>query len=151
MGRLASGMRRVAFVCLCAVVWACTPVYQNHGYVPDDTDLAEVKVGVTTREDVATLIGRPASQGLLTDSGWYYVGSRFQAYAAREDREVWRQVVAISFDAKGVVANVERFGLEKGEVVVISRRVTDSNVKGVSFLRQLMGNVGRLSAADLAR
>jgi hypothetical protein len=30
--------------------------------------------------------------------------------------------------------------------VAISRRVTDSNIKGVGFLRQLFGNIGRLRA-----
>jgi len=32
---------------------------------------------------------------------------------------------------------------------VLSRRVTDSNIKGVSFLRQLLGSVGNLSASSL--
>ena len=47
---------------------------------------------------------------------------------------------------EGKVENVERFGLENGQVVAISRRVTDSNIKGVGFLRQLLGNIGRLRA-----
>ena len=34
-------------------------------------------------------------------------------------------------------------------VVALSRRVTDSNVRGVSFLRQLLGNLGRFRAEDL--
>ena len=34
-----------------------------------------------------------------------------------------RQVVAISFNESGTVTNVERFGLERGQIVVLSRRV----------------------------
>jgi len=60
-------------------------------------------------------------------------------------------VVAISFNQAGVVENVERFGLEDGRVIVLSRRVTEANVKGISFLRQLFGSLGRLSAGDLLR
>jgi hypothetical protein len=44
---------------------------------------------------------------------------------------------------------VERFGLERGNVVAFSRRVTESNVQGISFLRQLFGSLGRFNAADL--
>jgi hypothetical protein len=47
------------------------------------------------------------------------------------------------------VSNVERFGLEDGQVVALSRRVTETNIKGVSFIRQLMGNFGRLTTDQL--
>jgi hypothetical protein len=30
--------------------------------------------------------------------------------------------------------------------VVLSRRVTESNIKGIGFLRQIMGNLGRFRA-----
>lgn len=149
MGRLGSGMRLGAVALLMAWVTACTALYQNHGYVPRDEELAKVVVGQSTREDVAKAVGRPSSTGLLTGGAWYYVGSRFRHYGPREPQEIDRQVVAISFAESGTVENVERFGLEKGQVVVLSRRVTDSNIKGLSFLRQLLGNIGNLSAGQL--
>lgn len=149
MSRLGSGVRRGAVVLLVALLAACTALYQNHGYVPGDADLERVVVGESTREDVAKAVGRPSSTGLLTGGAWYYVGSRFRHYGPREPQEIDRQVVAISFDEGGTVENVERFGLEKGQVVVLSRRVTDSNIKGLSFLRQLLGNIGNISAGEL--
>ncbi|WP_413871334.1 outer membrane protein assembly factor BamE [Albidovulum sp.] len=149
MGRLGSGVRRGAVALLIALLAACTALYQNHGYVPRDADLEQVAVGKSTREDVAKTVGRPSSTGLLTGGAWYYVGSRFRHYGPREPQEIDRQVVAISFDESGTVENVERFGLEKGQVVVLSRRVTDSNIKGLGFLRQLLGNIGNVSAGQI--
>lgn len=149
MGRLGSGVRHGVIVFLVALLAGCTALYQNHGYIPRDQELAEVKVGESTREDVAKAVGRPSSTGLLTGGAWYYVGSRFRHYGPREPQEIDRQVVAVSFDEGGKVENVERFGLEKGQVVVLSRRVTDSNIKGLSFLRQLLGNIGNISAGQL--
>lgn len=145
-------LRRIAVlvcatVCLIGVT-ACAPVYRDHGYVPTDTDLAQIKVGTDTRETVAGLIGRPSASALLNDTGWYYVQSRWKYFGARAPQEFDRQVVAITFTDAGIVENVERFGLENGRVVTLSRRVTDSNIKGVGFLRQLMGNLGRVQAAD---
>ena len=149
MGRLGSGVRRGAVALLIALLAACTALYQNHGYVPRDDELAKVVVGTSTRDDVAKAVGRPSSTGLLTGGAWYYVGSRFRYYGPREPEEIDRQVVAISFDEGGTVENVERFGREKGQVVVLSRRVTDSNIKGLGFLRQLLGNIGNVSAGQL--
>ena len=149
MGKLGSGMKRGAMMLALVALAACSAQYRNHGYVPRDEDLEAVVVGESTQETVARAVGRPSSTGLLTGGAWYYVGSRFRHFGPRVPEEIDRQVVAISFDESGTVENVERFGLEDGQAVVLSRRVTDSNIKGLSFLRQLLGNVGNISAGQL--
>ncbi len=141
--------RRAAGLLLAGVVAfaaACAPVFRNTGYVPTEDELALLVIGSDSRETVGATIGRPGTAGLLNDVGWYYVQSRWKHSGALPPRELDRQVVAITFNDAGVVENIERFGLDKGKVVVLSRRVTDSNIKGVSFLRQLFGNIGRLTA-----
>ncbi|WP_151719616.1 outer membrane protein assembly factor BamE [Gemmobacter serpentinus] len=138
---LAAGLLMVTLV-------ACAPTYRNHGYIPSDQEMALVSIG-DTREAVAEKIGRPSASGLLNDIGWFYVQSRWKHYGAREPQEIDRQVVAITFSQGGTVSNVERFGLERGQIVPLSRRVTDSNIKGVSFLRQIFSSIGRLRADQL--
>lgn len=128
---------------------ACTPIYANHGYIPDEQDLAEVKPGLDTRDSVAAFLGRPSTEGLLGDKEWFYVQSRWKTVGGHAPQEIDRQVVAITFNDAGKVANVERFGLDKGQVITISRRVTTETIKGKSFLMQLFGNVGGLDASQL--
>lgn len=128
---------------------ACSATFEDHGYTPTDSDLEQIIVGVDTRDTVAEVVGRPSAGGILADSGYYYVESRWRNFAYRAPEEIERQVVAISFDEAGVVENVERFGAERGRAVVLSRRVTDSNIKGISFLRQLLGNLGQFDAGEL--
>ncbi|AUH62969.1 outer membrane protein assembly factor BamE [Paracoccus zhejiangensis] len=143
-----SAIRQFLILAVLAIA-ACAPVYRNHGYIPPENDLAQVVVGQTTVDELPGLIGRPSSQGLLTGSGWYYVGSRWRHYGPYEPDEITRQVVAVTFGETGTVANIERFGLERGRVVVLSRRVTDSGVGEISLIRQLMGNLGNFSAGQL--
>lgn len=142
-----TGLRAFRTAILVAVlgVSACTPQYRNHGYVPAEEELAAVEVGKDTRETVAEKVGVPASSGVLNNSGYYYVRMRTRAIGPMEPKEIDRQVVAISFTEGGVVENVERFGLERGQVVPLSRRVTTSAVKNNTFLRQLLGNIGRFN------
>lgn len=135
-----------AMVLMLAV--ACTPIYRNHGYVPAPEELAQIKIG-STREEVANVIGRPSAEALLGDGGWYYVQSRWETYGARAPKEVDRQVLAVSFDKAGRVSNIEHFGLEKGRIVTLSRRVTTTSVQNSTFLRQLFQSVGRVSADQL--
>lgn len=143
-----AGFGRALALMVAGVVFlaSCAAVYQNHGYVPTDEELALIEVGRDNRETVEATLGRPSSQGLLNDVGWFYVQSRWKHFGAMQPKEIDRQVVSITFTEDGVVENIERFGLEKGQVVAISRRVTDSNIKGMGFLKQLLGNIGRLRA-----
>ncbi len=149
--KMAITRARAGLLGLVVLAAACSPTYRNHGYVPSDDDLARIEVGVDTRETVAADVGRPSAAGLLNDVGWYYVQSRWKHSGAFSPKEENRQVVAITFTDEGIVENVERFGLEKGRVVALSRRVTESNIKGLSFLSQLFGNIGRLRADQLIK
>lgn len=141
--------KSLAVMLVLGAMAACSPQYQNHGYAPDDDQLSLVEVGVSDRAAVAEAVGRPTSQGLLEQSGWYYVQSRFKHFTYNAPKEIERQIVAISFTDNGIVSNVERFGLEDGRVITLSRRVTDSNIQNVSFLKQLLGNLGRVSNDQL--
>lgn len=133
---------------LMLAVSSCAATFRNHGYVPADRDLQDIVVGVDTRGTVETLVGRPTTAGILDESGWYYVRTRVRTYLYFEPEAVEREVVAITFSDKGIVENIERFGLEEGRVVALSRRVTDKNTKGIGFLRQAFGNLGRIRAED---
>ncbi len=143
------GLRSIAGLLCLALLAGCASTYRNHGYIPPNEELTNLVVGVDTRDTVASSVGRPGVTGILDASGWYYVRSRFRSFAYRAPTEIDRQVLAISFDQRGVVSNIELFGLEKGRVVRLSRRVTTSNTQGVGFLRQAFGNLGRFNAQDL--
>lgn len=143
---MARGFRWLAVACLCLTA-ACSTQYRNHGYVPPDENLARIDVG-DSREEVATVIGRPSATGLLEDDGWFYVRSRYREYAWRAPVEIDREVVAVTFRGDSV-ANIERYGLRDGRVVPLSRRVTEGETAGIPFLRQLFGNLGNFNPAGL--
>ncbi|MEM7752631.1 MAG: outer membrane protein assembly factor BamE [Pseudomonadota bacterium] len=140
-----------AFTVLAALMFlsACAArLNDSHGYVPDDALLNQIKLGVDTKDTVGRIIGRPGTQGIVDDRGWYYVKSDYERFLWRAPVETDREVVAVSFSDAGTVENVERFGLEEGRVIALSRRVTTSNTRGIGFLRQLFSNLGNLNAGD---
>ncbi len=140
--------RRIALFLTLSFVIACTPFIKNHGYIPPEEDLARIVVGQDTRTSVQTLVGPPTSGGILNSSGFYYVGSKFRTIGGFEPKEIAREIVAISFDSSDVVTNIERFGLEDGQVVALSRRVTETGIADTTFLSQLFGSIGRFDAGS---
>lgn len=150
-GNRRSLWRLVALPLVLVVAVACAPVYRNHGYVPAADELALLTVGKDTRDSVEVAVGRPSAAGLLNEEGWFYVQSRYRQAGPRAAQEIDRQVVSISFDDKGTVTNIERFGLQDGRVITLSRRVTETSIKGESLIKQLLKNFGRFRAGDFLR
>lgn len=134
-----------AMTLMCLSLAACAAQYRNHGYVPPSEDLEQIVVGIDTRSSVEETLGTAASDSVLGDGNIYFVRSRIRTFAMLAPEVVEREVLAISFDAGGVVANVETFGLERGQIVPLARRVTSSGVRDTTFLRQLLGNIGRFT------
>jgi len=140
-----SKIRTATAILAVTLVTACASVYRNHGYVPSEDELSTIVVGVDSRTTVDEVIGAPSAGGLLSDGDYYYVRSRVKHFGMMRPDVVERQVLAISFDSSDVVQNIERFGLEDGRVIPLTRRVTSSSVEGKGFLRQLVGNIGNFN------
>lgn len=141
--------KALTLLCMIGAIVACTPLYRNHGYVPPEEDLQSLVVGVDTRASVDDLIGAPSASGLLSGGDYYYVRSRVREYGAFRPEVIDRQVLAISFNEDETIANIERFNLEDGNIVPLTRRVTDSSVVGNGFLRQMLGNIGNINPGGL--
>ena len=148
MAKMKKPMKAAIFA-LCLLGAGCSAQYRNHGYVPSEEDLAEVVIGVDTRDSVAETLGAPTAGGVLEGGGFYYVRSRVKTVGPARPKEISRELVAVTFDGNGTVANVERFGLEDGRVVVLSRRVTDNGLNDISFIRQLLGNIGNFDPSGV--
>ena len=149
VNRLKPVSKILVFAACLTVAGACSSIYKNHGYVPPTEELDKIEVGVDTRDSVVETIGPPSSSGFARGSDYYYVASRIRHFGPKRPEIVSRELVAISFDESDRVRNIERFGLEDGNVIVLDRRVTGSSVENKGFLRQLLGNIGNFNPANI--
>ncbi len=145
MARIARGF--LVAVLLTALA-GCSATFRNHGYVPPDEELESIVVGADTRDSVELSVGKPSASGVLGDEAWYYVQSRVRNFAWRAPETIDRQLVAISFADDGTVENIERFGLERGRVVTLSRRVTDTTIQEFGLVQQILRNFGRIDIGE---
>ena len=125
----------------------CTSIRSYHGYVPETTNQGETfepEVGVDTRATLLTELGEPSTIGTFDRDVWYYISSRLQQRAFLKEETTWRNVKVIRFDPQGVVASIEEYNLEDGQEIASVARKTPTRGKELSFLEQLLGNVGRL-------
>jgi len=128
---------------------ACEPIRRTHGFTPRPTQLAEVKIGTDSKAEVAGKIGRPTTLGAFDTEEWYYISRSTESRAFLEPRVVSQEVVVVGFNDDGVAESVDSYGLEDGRVVNLVTRTTPTRGKRLTFLQQLLGNVGRFNAGQV--
>lgn len=134
---------------LCGLMLAgCAPTTQVHGYIPSEADISKIKPGVDTTATVEQVLGLPGGNGLLRDSAWYYVESTFQNYTYNPPRVIDRRILAIDYDANGVVADIARYGIKDGRIVNLAVETTDTGGRQLGVLEQLFGNLLNLDASQ---
>lgn len=139
----------VAALLLVGSLGACAPIYRTYGYAPSESELAALALGQDTRETVAAAVGRPTTEGVLDQTGFYYVESRFRESGLFPNEEVSREVLALSFAGDGTLGGIERFGLADGRVVPISRRTTPGVFADPSVIARIFANFGGIDTGAL--
>ena len=141
----AAGRAVLAGLALTALV-ACETVIDVRGHVPDEDSLSKIQVGLQKKSDVADLLGTPSSTAPFGDETWLYISRKTSTTAFFAPKILEQHVVAIVFDGTGTVADIRRLDMADGKVVRHVARVTPSPGKELSFLEQLIGNVGRFNS-----
>lgn len=134
---------------VCVALSSCAATYRNYGYVPPKEELDLIAVGVDTRATVEETLGSASAASVTGDDSMFFVRTRVRTFAMLDPEVIERDIVAVSFDDNGVVRNIETFGLEDGNVVRLSRRITEPTVGGRSVLGQLLSNVGNFTPGGI--
>ena len=124
----------------------CSPIVNTHGYLPVSADVAALAVGSDTKASVLERFGEPTSKGVEGDSAWYYVSYTVRTFAFFAPKITDRQILAVSFNGAGRVVALNTYGLENGIVVDLNTRETVTGGRKLTFLQQMLGNVGNFSA-----
>ena len=134
-----------ALALLTAMAAACNPVRDSHGFAAVSPDQKKVEVGVDTKSTVLARLGSPSTQSAFNQAAWYYISTVQERYAFYKPRTVGREVLVVKFDADGKVTNVDRFGMERGQVVSYSDDRTPTRGRELGIVEQIFGNIGATS------
>ena len=126
---------------------ACEPTMANRGNILDPDKLAEIKVGASTREDVATKLGTPTEVGTFDDKTWYYVGRQTKQYSFLDPEVVKQQAVEVHFDDKGIVTALNNLDLSQAQNIELAPGATPTYGRTETLMKQLLGDVAHPSVA----
>ncbi|HET6469285.1 MAG TPA: outer membrane protein assembly factor BamE [Geminicoccaceae bacterium] len=134
-----------AALCAAVALGACTPTTVTHGHRIDAELLSQITPGVTSREEVARLLGSPSSMSTFNADEWYYISQRTERRSFYQSDITAQDVVAITFDPVGIVSSVNQHGLDQAMAVAPSPDKTATLGNELTLIQQLLGNVGRFN------
>ena len=144
MGDLGQSARMTGLCCvLVLVLAACTGGLSTHGNIADAEAVESIVPGITTRAEVARILGTPSATSPFGEERWIYVGERIRRIAFLDPEILERKVLVIHFDGKGVLTKIEALDKDDGREIAVVDRKTPSLGNSPTLLQQLFGNVGR--------
>lgn len=143
---LVSDMKRLfALTLIVAALSACTPTEVTRGNFLYQEDVAAIVPYESTRYDVLNLLGSPTTTAVFDDNTWYYIGLKTEKESFFDEKVDERQTVKITFDETNTVTSVSNVDGEAVDVP-LANRVTPTSGNEVTFLQQMLGNLGKFNA-----
>jgi len=133
-----------AFVVTLALA-GCSTTYDTLGYIPDPEAIAQIKPGEQSRDQVQQILGTPSAISTFDDANWYYITRRTETTAFFQPQVVSQDVLVVGFDQDGNVSKVSTYSLQDARAIDPVTRTTPAPGKELSFIEQLVGNIGRFS------
>jgi len=146
--RMIKAIARTTLAVCVLILAGCSPSVTVHGYVPTEEEIASIEPGVDTILSIEERMGRPASTALVSGDEWYYVQTTMEQLTYNPPKITDRVVLAIAFDDDGVVSEVSRYGLNDGQAVPLSTRITRTGGQRRNVLLAIFGGLLNFDASS---
>jgi outer membrane protein assembly factor BamE (lipoprotein component of BamABCDE complex) len=138
----------VAVMLSAVILSACSADVAQRGNLPEHAKLAEIHPGSTTKAQVTKLLGSPSSVGVFNDRSWYYISRKTEQTAFFKPDVLDQEVYVVSFNNAGIVDRIEHKTLKNGEAITPVARTTPAPGRELTFLEQILGNIGRFNSSS---
>jgi outer membrane protein assembly factor BamE (lipoprotein component of BamABCDE complex) len=139
--RLAGGLVTIVAA---GAAGGCSPTVDQRGDLPAPERIANIHAGLT-KEQVVKILGTPSSMGVFDDNSWYYISRKTSRVSFFQPDVLDQQVFIVNFDNKGVVRDLGHKDMADAREVEPAPGATPAPGRELTFLEQVIGNVGRFN------
>ena len=132
------------------VLTGCSTTVEQRGNLPPPDEVAEIHPGKTTKDEVVKILGTPSSVGVFNDRSWYYISRRTSQFSFFDPALLDQQVFIVDFNDQDVVKAVDHKTLKDGKEISPVARTTPAPGRELSFLEQIVGNLGKFNGGGAA-
>ena len=126
------------------VLAGCAASESTRGNFLHQDDVAAIQPEISTKNDVLNLLGTPTTRAVFDDSTWYYVGLKTEKKGFFDEKVVERKIYKLTFDDLEMVQSIQEVSEDAIDVPLAARK-TPTSGKELSFLQQMLGNIGKFN------
>lgn len=90
-------IKKLSLICLIALMGCTTGTTAIRGSLVRDNEIAKLRTGVQTKQDVLQILGTPSSTATLDPNKWFYITDHTQTKPLKKTEVVKRQILTLSF------------------------------------------------------
>lgn len=124
---------------------ACAPRVAMRGNAVRIENVATIKPGTSTQNDVIRELGSPSNRSAFGKKTWYYISERTETTAFLAPKVMKRQIVVIQFAKNGLVSSVKILNTTKAASVTLAAGKTPTSGKSLGLFEQFFSNLGRFN------
>ena len=126
----------------------CESQIDSRGNLPDPKLVISIKPGVHKRQDVERRLGTPSTITAFDNEVWYYISGRIKSIAFFKPKLMKRKILTVKFDKNGTVQKIYELDTTTQTEITFVERETPTKGKELTFIQQIIGNVGKYSNAS---
>ena len=124
------------------IISSCINKKIINGQLPEKSLIKTLKVGKDKKDLIISILGSPTFHGQLNDNSIYYAEVISEQFAFLDPDIKNQNVIQLEFDKDNILKNVYLFGVSDKNEIVMSQKNTETFGKEISFLEQIISNIG---------
>ena len=128
------------------VIFGCqrNEVIKTHGISYLDKREKLIIVNKTNKNDAITILGQPATKGMVDDNLWIYIertSTRGKLFKLGRNYLKKNNVLVLDFDKYGILKKKEFYNKEKMNKINFAKKVTENEVRRENFIYSFLSSV----------
>ena len=119
-------------------------VIKTHGISYLDKREKLIIVNITNKNDAITILGQPATKGMIDDNLWIYIertNTRGKLFKLGRNYLKKNNVLVLDFDKYGILKKKEFYNKEKMNKINFAKNITKNEVRRENFIYSFLSSV----------
>jgi outer membrane protein assembly factor BamE (lipoprotein component of BamABCDE complex) len=136
-------MKNLLFLILFSLLCGCVKNINQKGYILDNNDLSNVKVGLTSKENALRYLGYPLNKSHFNDDIWIYYSYKTKEVLFFKPKLMEQKVLIVEFDNEtNLVKNMKLHEIDSNNAKILEN--TSTNAEEEDILKDLFRNIGQV-------
>tara|TARA_A100001015_G_C14715745_1_gene603914 strand:- start:78 stop:506 length:429 start_codon:yes stop_codon:yes gene_type:complete len=136
----------ICAVIISLIISACAPIEKVSGYVPLESELKKLQIGVSTKAYVVKILGEPLSYRVDASETIFYIQQKVETVAFLKPRIKKREIVGLKFDKSNILSSIETSVDSVSKPFDLEEKIVISEGRQLTFWQQMFGNIGNFSS-----